>query len=36
MELKLQAPVEIEPENRIVCFTRRVRHVSLAQSSLTC
>jgi hypothetical protein len=35
MELKLQAAVEIEPENGVIRFTRRVQHVNLARSNLT-
>jgi hypothetical protein len=33
MELKLHAPLEIEPEGRIFRLTRRVRHRGLAPSS---
>ena len=29
MELKLQAAIEIEPENSITCFTRRALHDGL-------
>jgi hypothetical protein len=34
-KLKHQSAVEIEPENRVVRFTRRVPHGRLDQSSIT-